>query len=108
MRELATKHGRTDDPIVRQRLADATIKLRIMRYNALRSLTPLAAGEMTPLTAVHKLYWASFHRDLGALAMDLLGPDAEIADDLPYDLTPLQRLFLYTRADTIYGGANEI
>jgi alkylation response protein AidB-like acyl-CoA dehydrogenase len=25
-----------------------------------------------------------------------------------YDLTRLQRLFLFTRADTIYGGSNEI
>ncbi len=40
--------------------------------------------------------------------MDVLGPEAEIADALPYDLTLLQRMFLYTRADTIYGGSNEI
>jgi alkylation response protein AidB-like acyl-CoA dehydrogenase len=108
IRELATKHGRTDDVVIRQRVADAVIRLRIMRYNALRSLAPLSKGEMTPLTAVHKLYWASLHRDLGELAIDMLGPDGEIADELPYDLAPLQRLFLYTRADTIYGGANEI
>jgi len=108
IRELAIKTGRSDDPIVRQRLADATIRLRVMRYNALRSLTPLARGEMTPLTSVHKLYWATVHRALGELAMDVLGPDAEIADGFPYDLTPLQRMFLYSRADTIYGGSNEI
>jgi acyl-CoA dehydrogenase len=108
IRELAIKTGRSDDPIVRQRLADATIRLRVMRYNALRSLTPLARGEMTPLTSVHKLYWAAVHRSLGELAMDVLGPDAEIADALPYDLSALQRMFLYSRADTIYGGSNEI
>ena len=27
---------------------------------------------------------------------------------MPYELTALQRLFLYTRADTIYGGSNQI
>jgi alkylation response protein AidB-like acyl-CoA dehydrogenase len=108
IRELATKGGRGEDPIVRQRLADATIKLRIMRYNALRSLTPLARGEMTPLTAVHKLYWATVHQQLGELAMEVLGPDAEIADALPYELGSLQAMFLYSRADTIYGGSNEI
>ncbi|MEX2269404.1 MAG: acyl-CoA dehydrogenase family protein [Acidimicrobiia bacterium] len=108
IRELAIKTGRVDDPVVRQRIADATIRLRIMRFNALRSLTPLARGEMTPLTAVHKLYWAGVHRSLGELAMDVLGPDAEIADDLPYDLSLLQRMFLYSRADTIYSGSDEI
>ncbi len=108
IRELAIKTGRSDDPVIRQRLADATIRLRVMRYNALRSLTPLAQGEMTPLTSVHKLYWATVHRSLGELAMDVLGPDAEIADGFPYDLSALQRMFLYSRADTIYGGSNEI
>ena len=108
IRELVTKRGLADDRVLRQRVADIAIRLRIMRYNALRSLTPLSRGEMTPLTAVHKLYWATVHQDLGELAMDVLGPDAEIADELPYELAPLQRLFLYTRADTIYGGSHEI
>ncbi|MBM3671993.1 MAG: acyl-CoA dehydrogenase [Actinobacteria bacterium] len=108
IREIATKNGRLEDPIVRQRLAEATIGLRIMRFNALRALEPLSRAEMTPLTAVHKLYWATFHRSLGELALDVLGPDGEIAGEGPYDLSTFQRMFLYTRADTIYGGSNEI
>jgi len=108
IREVATKTGRVEDPLVRQRLADATIGLRIMRFNALRALGPLARAEMTPLTAVHKLYWATVHRSLGELAMDVLGTDAEIGEQAPYELTAFQRMFLYTRADTIYGGSNEI
>jgi alkylation response protein AidB-like acyl-CoA dehydrogenase len=106
--ELAKKHGRSDDPVMRQRLADAWISLRVMRYNALRGLTALQDGEMTPLTSVHKLYWANFHRALGELALDVLGPDAEIAEGPPYELTAAQRQFLYSRADTIYGGSNQI
>jgi alkylation response protein AidB-like acyl-CoA dehydrogenase len=106
--ELAKKHGRTDDPVLRDRIADTWIGLRIMRLNALRSMPSLEHGDMTPLTSVHKLYWATFHRALGELAMDVLGPDAEIATSMPYDLTLLQRIFLYTRADTIYGGSNQI
>jgi alkylation response protein AidB-like acyl-CoA dehydrogenase len=106
--ELAKKHGRTDDPVLRDHIADLWIGLRIMRLNALRSMPSLEHGEMTPLTSVHKLYWATFHRALGEFAMDVLGPDAEIASSMPYDLTLLQRLFLYTRADTIYGGSNQI
>jgi len=57
---------------------------------------------------IYKLCWSSWHRNLGKLAMDVLGPDAEIMDDAPYSLTRLQSLFLFTRADTIYGGTNQI
>src|SRR6202035_3933896 len=53
---VARKQGRADDPILRHRLADAWIALRIMRFNALRSLTALERADMTPLTSVHKLY----------------------------------------------------
>jgi alkylation response protein AidB-like acyl-CoA dehydrogenase len=111
--EHAKQRGVSDDPVLRQRLADAWISLRIMRYNALRSMTALERAEMTPLSSVHKLFWASFHRALGELALTVLGPDAEVAGALdatsgPYDLTLAQRQFLYSRADTIYGGSNEI
>jgi alkylation response protein AidB-like acyl-CoA dehydrogenase len=57
---------------------------------------------------VHKLFWANLHRRLGELAVEVLGPDGEIANGGPYDLSSAQRLFLYTRADTIYGGSNQI
>jgi alkylation response protein AidB-like acyl-CoA dehydrogenase len=109
--ETARKNGRSADPVLRQRLADAWIALRIMRYSALRSLSAMERSDVTPLTAVHKLYWATFHRRLGELALDVLGAEAEIAagtPDRPYELNPFQQLFLFTRADTIYGGSNQI
>jgi alkylation response protein AidB-like acyl-CoA dehydrogenase len=92
----------TSDPVVRDRLAAAWISLRVMRYHALRTLPMLEHGEMTRATAIHKLFWASFHRSLGELAIDVLGTAALVPDER------LERLFLYTRADTIYGGSNEI
>jgi alkylation response protein AidB-like acyl-CoA dehydrogenase len=79
-----------------------------MRYTALRSLPSMGRGELTPQTAIHKLYWASFHQQLGELALDVLGSDAALVPAPPYELSPAQRLFLFTRADTIYGGSNEI
>jgi alkylation response protein AidB-like acyl-CoA dehydrogenase len=39
--------------------------------------------------------------------VDVVGAEATLTGD-GYDLTDAQRLFLYTRADTIYGGTNEI
>ena len=40
--------------------------------------------------------------------MEVLGPDAELLEEGRYELTKLQSLFLFTRADTIYGGTNQI
>ena len=59
---------------------------------------------------ITKLYWANWHRNLGELAMDVLGPHADLAASREpgYELTALQRLFLFTRSDTIYAGSNQI
>ena len=61
-----------------------------------------------PAATLSKLFWANWHRDLGKLAMDVMGADAEIAAGEPYDLNGLQRMFLFARSDTIYAGSNEI
>ena len=105
--DIAKANGAANDPVLRQRIADAWIGLEIMRYNALRGLSTDRA-ELGRVAMIGKIYWATWHRNLGKLAMDVLGPEAEIAEAPPYQLTRLQRLFLFTRADTIYAGSNEI
>jgi alkylation response protein AidB-like acyl-CoA dehydrogenase len=102
----ARRTGRAGDPLIRQRIADAWMGLEIQRYNALRTLT--GDADLEGPAMIHKLFWATWHRNLGKLALDVLGPEAEIAEAAPYHLTRLQRLFLFTRSDTIYGGSNEI
>jgi alkylation response protein AidB-like acyl-CoA dehydrogenase len=106
--ETARRRGNVADPVLRQRLVQAWVELEIMKYTALRSLSSLEEGTLTRETSISKLYWATLHRELGRLAMDVLGPEAELAADGPYDLTLAQRIFLFTRADTIYGGSNQI
>ncbi|MFM7270282.1 MAG: acyl-CoA dehydrogenase family protein [Actinomycetes bacterium] len=106
--EAARRRGNHTDPVLRQRLVQAWVELEIMKYTALRSLSSLEEGTLTRETSISKLYWATLHRELGRLAMDVLGPEAELAEGAPYDLTLAQRIFLFTRADTIYGGSNQI
>jgi alkylation response protein AidB-like acyl-CoA dehydrogenase len=105
--ETAKRNGRAEDPVIRQRLADAWIGLEIQRYNALRTLGD--SGEAANRAAmITKIFWATWHRNLGKLAMDVLGPESEIAEEAPYDLTKLQRMYLFTRSDTVYAGSNQI
>jgi len=107
--EIAKRNGAARDPLIRQRLAHAWMGLRIQRYNALRSLGAGDAGGAPSRAAmITKIFWATWHRELGKLAMDVLGAESEITEGQPYDLSRLQRLFLFTRSDTIYAGTNEI
>ena len=99
----ARRTGTVDDPVVRERVARAHIGLEIMRLNALRTLAGSEPGALRPEALIGKLYWATFHRGLGELAMDVLGADAMATEN-----SALQRLFLFSRADTIYAGSNQI
>jgi alkylation response protein AidB-like acyl-CoA dehydrogenase len=103
---IARQRGLTADPIVRQRLVDAHTGLQIMRWNAQRSMSH--KGVPGPESSLSKLMWGSWHPKVGNLAMDLLGPDSLVIAGPPYELTAVQKLFLFSRADTIYGGSNEI
>ena len=106
--DIARANGSAGDPVMRQRLADAWIGLRIQRYHALRTLSQADRAELSPEAMITKIFWASWHRGLGKLAMDVLGAQSEILEDEPYQLTPLQRMYLFARSDTIYAGSNEI
>ena len=104
--EIAKRNGKAKDPVVRQRIAEAWMGLEIQRAGALRTLSADPALDKAGMT--NKIFWATWHRNLGELAMDVLGMEAEVADGPPYELTRLQRLFLFTRSETLYGGTNEI
>jgi alkylation response protein AidB-like acyl-CoA dehydrogenase len=105
---IARDNGAADEPVIRQRIAQAHIGLKIMRYNSMRMLSATADGSLHKEALIYKLYWASWHRALGELAMDVLGPESEILEAAPYQLTRLQSMYLFVRSDTIYGGTNEI
>jgi alkylation response protein AidB-like acyl-CoA dehydrogenase len=99
---LAKRTGAYDDPVVRDKLTRSWLGLEVMRAHAERTLgTP---GDGAP--SVAKLLWAHWHRDLGELAMELRGAAGMVEG--PGGLDEWQRLFLFTRADTIYGGSDEI
>lgn len=105
---IAKTNGAAEDPVLRQRIARAWAGLRTLRYNSLRMLSGPQDGSLRPEAMSYKLAWSTWHVELGKLAMDVLGPQAEILDGAPYELSRLQSLFLFTRSDTIYGGSNEI
>jgi len=102
--ELARSNGSLDDPILRDRLAQQSAEFEVMRVNAIRSLTEATPGADN----VAKLVWANWHRRLGELAMEVSGAGSLTTGSESYDIDRWQSLFLFSRADTLYGGSDEI
>ena len=105
--EHARARGLTEQPQWRQRLARSYAELEIIRMNTIRSLTGVEGPAAPPEASIAKLFWASWHRNLGELMMDLEGPAATIVGE-DYDLGDFHRTFLFSRSETIYGGSNQI
>ncbi|MFC8197364.1 acyl-CoA dehydrogenase family protein [Streptomyces sp. NPDC057298] len=108
--EEAVATGAADDPVVRDLLVRQWAELRTMRWNALRTLGS-SADRGAP--SVAKLLWGRWHQRLGELAVRVRGAGAAVGPAdwtpaAPYELDPLQHLFLFSRADTVYGGSDEI
>ncbi|SCD68851.1 acyl-CoA dehydrogenase family protein [Streptomyces sp. DvalAA-19] len=107
---VAKKNGAAADPLVRARLVRQWAELITMRRHALRTL---GATDDLGAPSVAKLLWGGWHQRLGELALEVAGeagatgPHPWTPAD-PYRLTDAQHLFLFTRADTIYGGSDEI
>ena len=96
---MARENGRGEDPIIRQRIGRAFIELRIMRLNALRTLSGHESGELSREGTINKLYWANWHRRLGELCMDVMGPERVLyAMDYPYQLSS-DEVAAYDRMD---------
>jgi len=100
--EVARHTGASTDPLLRDKLARAWIGLEAIRAYALDTL---GGPDDRAEASVLKILWSRWHQALGELAMEILGAPSMTAQE---DLDEWQRLFLFTRAETIYGGSDEI
>jgi len=126
----AHDNGRIDDPAVRQGLMRQWSKIQIMRINGYRTLTTAVQGRkdlgVAALGATNKMFWSEAHRDTMNLAMDILGPYAQVLtgkitdmdEYVPgygrrhgradYPVSIMQASFFFSRSETIWGGTAEI
>ena len=102
--DLARSNGAIDDPLIQDRIVQAHMGLDMLRMHGLRTLS----GEQGIEASITKLLWAPWHRSLGELAMAVAGSGGLTVAEAPYRLDELQSLYLFSRADTLYGGSDEI
>jgi alkylation response protein AidB-like acyl-CoA dehydrogenase len=93
----------SEDPVVRQRLAQLLIESEALRLNAYRGLsTTIRTGIPGPEGSLGKWHWSEVNQSLTELAIDIAGPHALIAED------EWTYRFLRARANSIEGGTTEI
>ncbi len=98
-----------DDPVLRDRIAQHWIELQALRYTNYRSLSSLMkTGVPGPEGSAVKLYWSEANQRLTSLALELLGPAAQVdgADGLWNGFWQYQQL--RSRGNTIEAGTSEI
>jgi alkylation response protein AidB-like acyl-CoA dehydrogenase len=112
--DAAKSSGAVDDARIRQRLIDALIGVHIMRSTSARVLGDLlnprawAAGRATAAAATaSKLFASIHHQRLGELAVEIFDAKS-LFGTRGEDAADARKLFLLSRAETIYGGTSEI
>ena len=109
--ELARSRGATANPLVRDRLADFEIRVRIMGYQGMRTIESiLTKGEPGPGASTSRLFITAFEQDLHEFAVDLLGSYGTLGRTDPHSVERGRWVwgFLRTRASTIGTGTSEI
>jgi alkylation response protein AidB-like acyl-CoA dehydrogenase len=102
-RASTAAHFASEDPVVRQRLAQLLIEAEVLRLNAYRGLTAtMRDGVPGPEGSLGKWHWSDVNQSLTELAMEIAGPRAMLAED------EWTYRFLRARANSIEGGTTEI
>ncbi len=107
------RHGRpaSQDPLIRQRLADLTIRVEAMKYHAFRQLTDNIKKRPPGIGAsINKLVSTELNHDIAATAMDIMGSYGTLARKSPHVIDrgvwPVE--FMFTLGLIIGGGTSQI
>lgn len=103
LKQLAVDRGVADDPVIRQKLAQLTIEVELLRLNSWRGLTQIMKrGVPGPEGSLPKWQWGEINQALTELAVDILGEEGAAWD------SRWTYYFLRARANSIEGGTTEI
>jgi alkylation response protein AidB-like acyl-CoA dehydrogenase len=102
-------HVAAEDPLIRDRLAQQWIELQGLKFTNYRALTSLVkTGIPGPEGSIAKLHWSESNQRLGKLAMEILGPHAQLDGSDGYWNGYWQYQQLRSRGNTIEAGTSEV
>ncbi|QNE77978.1 acyl-CoA dehydrogenase [Streptomyces finlayi] len=96
-------HGDPSDSGLRDRVADAVVGARAYQLFTFAYASRFAAGDTIGAeSSLNKVFWSEYDIALHETALDLLGPEAELADG------EWAQGYVFALAGPIYAGTNEI
>jgi len=101
----------SEDPLVKQKLAQCFIEVEVLKYNIYRSVSQIMRnGKPGSESSIVKLFWSEMDRRQKELGMEILGIYSQLVQHSKWTVDGGQwpRAFLWSRAGTIYAGSSEI
>jgi alkylation response protein AidB-like acyl-CoA dehydrogenase len=106
--ELARHLALADDPLVRQRLADAFVRTNVARYTNLRAMAKIRAGQLPgPEMSIAKLAMTQNMQQLARTVSEILGPRL-VADTGEWGTYAFAEFILGVPGARVAGGTDEI
>jgi alkylation response protein AidB-like acyl-CoA dehydrogenase len=104
--DLARQRGLTDDPVVRQKLAQATLELDVYKMTSARAMSAVGKGQAPgPEGSILKLFWSNYNQWLVQTALEIAGPYGQ---QMAGDYEELTYHYLRSRGNSIEAGTNEV
>lgn len=103
-----TKNGKplSQDPIVRQKIAQAALEAEILRHNTNRALSKMSKSAVPgPEGSILKIFWSEMNQRFNRAAMEILG-DRALLDE--FDGGRWAYGYLRSRGNTIEAGTTEV
>jgi alkylation response protein AidB-like acyl-CoA dehydrogenase len=95
--EMARERGLTDDPIVRQKLAQASLELEVFQMTSARAMSAVGKGEAPgPEGSILKLFWSNYNQWLVQTAQEIA------------KFGSLSYRYLRARGNSIEAGTSEV
>jgi alkylation response protein AidB-like acyl-CoA dehydrogenase len=107
------RNGRpaSEDPVIRQKLAQIYTEIEIFRLNQMRTLTRMIkTGVPGPEGSIQKIFWSEMNQRMQQVAMEMLGPYGQLtaASGHAIDHGEWAHGYLRARGNTIEAGTSEI
>jgi alkylation response protein AidB-like acyl-CoA dehydrogenase len=102
----ATELGVADDPLVRQKIAQAHLGLEVFHMTSSRALSKVGKGEMPgPEGSILKLFWSDLNQRMVQWAEEILGPYGQLSEGV---FEPFSYNYLRSRGNSIEAGTDEV